>query len=270
MYLLLKIFFFVVLLSFVVHSEEPVTITGTITDTETGEPIANVNIMINGTTYGAASDQQGNFKIENVPPGTYRVEFSHINYIPLSITQIFLPGLESDVSTELQPRPIALEKIEVVDTVEQRFIPDRTGYIITREDIQRSGAVSFGDVINRFIPRTRVREEGGNLYIQLQLRTTIAQRYDRGDPFPLIILDGMPLGTNPIGLANVVTPSDIAHVQVVRPPDSEAIYGSEATHGAIIIETIRLTEDDFPMSPLLRRLVVGGFASIMFYLAILR
>jgi iron complex outermembrane receptor protein len=56
------------------------TINGHIKDESTGEALIRVNIIISGTTIGAASDLDGNYTIKNVPPGTYSLVFSLIGY----------------------------------------------------------------------------------------------------------------------------------------------------------------------------------------------
>lgn len=55
-------------------------IQGTITDAQNKEPLPGVNVIIEGTTYGAATDVNGFFFIINVPPGTYRLKASIVGY----------------------------------------------------------------------------------------------------------------------------------------------------------------------------------------------
>ena len=44
-------------------------ITGKITDGETGMPLAGVNVVVTGTTYGTAADASGRYVIMNIPGG---------------------------------------------------------------------------------------------------------------------------------------------------------------------------------------------------------
>ncbi len=55
-------------------------IVGQVTDKETGDPLPGCNIVITGTSMGAASDADGVFFIVNVPPGAYSVKASMIGY----------------------------------------------------------------------------------------------------------------------------------------------------------------------------------------------
>jgi len=72
-----------------------------------------------------------------------------------------------------------------------------------------------------------------------------------------LILNGIKLGTSPIGSAGIAPPSEISHFEVIRPPDYQYLFGNEATHGEIIIETIDRTGEEQLMSPPVRGLVVG-------------
>lgn len=55
-------------------------ITGKIEDKDTGEPLPFVNVVVDGTSMGAATDLNGIFTILNVPPGVYNVTASLIGY----------------------------------------------------------------------------------------------------------------------------------------------------------------------------------------------
>ena len=58
------------------------TLSGTVVDSSTNEPLAGVNIMINGTLLGASTDEDGHYRILNIPDGTYEVKGSFIGYPP--------------------------------------------------------------------------------------------------------------------------------------------------------------------------------------------
>jgi len=62
------------------------SISGTVTDAETGAALAGANVFIEGTTMGAAADADGSYKITNVPNGTYTVTASMIGYTNVSTT----------------------------------------------------------------------------------------------------------------------------------------------------------------------------------------
>ncbi|MBN1637800.1 MAG: TonB-dependent receptor [Ignavibacteriales bacterium] len=63
-------------------------ITGHAKDAKTGEPLIGVNIVIEGTTMGAATNIDGYYVILNVPPGNYNVKASMISYASQTITEV--------------------------------------------------------------------------------------------------------------------------------------------------------------------------------------
>ena len=78
-----KIFFAFLGLIFITQllfSAQTGTIKGKITDKKTGEPLPGVNVMITGTTLGAATDVNGFYEIKNVPPGKYSLKIKVIGY----------------------------------------------------------------------------------------------------------------------------------------------------------------------------------------------
>jgi len=73
-------------------------IVGVITDAETGEPLAGVNVYLEGTILGSATDQDGYYFIINVPPGSYRLKSEYIGYAPYIVNQVVV---KIDLTTEI-------------------------------------------------------------------------------------------------------------------------------------------------------------------------
>jgi len=55
-------------------------IAGRVVDANTGEPLIGVNVVISGTSMGAATDIDGNYFIINIPPGIYEIKASLVGY----------------------------------------------------------------------------------------------------------------------------------------------------------------------------------------------
>ena len=58
------------------------TVTGKITATANGNPLIGANVVITGgkINTGAASDFDGNYTVENIPPGSYDIKVTYIGY----------------------------------------------------------------------------------------------------------------------------------------------------------------------------------------------
>ncbi|UCE07986.1 MAG: carboxypeptidase-like regulatory domain-containing protein, partial [bacterium] len=55
-------------------------ISGQVVDQTTGKPLVGVNIIVQGTSFGAATDSDGRFTIQKIPPGIYTIVASMIGY----------------------------------------------------------------------------------------------------------------------------------------------------------------------------------------------
>ena len=59
-----------------------VTIGGTVKDSQTGDFLPGANVGLVGTGFGASTDINGKYIIQNVPPGSYTVRATYIGYTP--------------------------------------------------------------------------------------------------------------------------------------------------------------------------------------------
>jgi outer membrane receptor protein involved in Fe transport len=89
-------------------------ISGSVLDETTKQPLANVNILLLNTMYGAATDQEGRFVIENVPIGRYSITARIIGYEQQSVADItVLPKRTTTVNFELELKPIETTELIV-------------------------------------------------------------------------------------------------------------------------------------------------------------
>jgi len=90
-------------------------ISGQTTDAQSGQPLGGVNVIIEGTSLGAASDMSGNFVILNIAPGTYRVKVMMIGYAPLTLTDVRVNiDLTTPLNVELKVESLVGEEVVVV------------------------------------------------------------------------------------------------------------------------------------------------------------
>ncbi len=90
-------------------------ITGTVTDKETGEPLIGANIIIVGTSFGAASDINGDYIVRQVPPGNYSVRASYIGYQDVTVSGIrVVAGLTAAQDFQLSSAKITTGEVVIV------------------------------------------------------------------------------------------------------------------------------------------------------------
>jgi len=135
-----KLFAVIVLLvaiSVITHAQVG-KIEGRVVSQETGEPVPGANVLIEGTTMGAAANMDGQFTILNVRPGTYTVRASAIGYQTVIMQEV---RVNIDLTTNL--------KFELPETVldlgeEVVVIAERP---IVQRDLTATTAVVSGDLI---------------------------------------------------------------------------------------------------------------------------
>jgi outer membrane receptor protein involved in Fe transport len=137
------VFVLLTLLFFFAFTQEAIAATtgkiaGTVTDSETGEPLPMVNCIIEGTYMGGACDYEGDYFIINVPPGIYSVTARMMGYESVTKTDIIVSvDHTTPVNFELRPVTIEVPGIEVVARRE-----------IIKMDISASEVVSLPEEID--------------------------------------------------------------------------------------------------------------------------
>ena len=89
-------------------------IAGTVTGAD-GTTLAGANVVILGTSYGAAADADGQYFISDVPAGKYTVQFQYIGYATTDVSNIIVSsGLTRNLDQSLQVESIAGQRVTVV------------------------------------------------------------------------------------------------------------------------------------------------------------
>ncbi len=125
-------------------------IAGRIIDKTTGEPLPFVNVIIVGTTQGAASDIDGYYNILNLSPDTYSVKASAIGYNSMVVENVKVSiDFTTKVNFALTPSSVELGQ-EVVVTASRPLVQkDLTSSTstINSQDIQALPITSFQDAL---------------------------------------------------------------------------------------------------------------------------
>ena len=93
------ILFSLLLIPSMVYAGTTGKIKGKITDLESGEPLVGANVLVIGTSFGAATDVNGEYTILNLDAGTYDVKASYIGYQAITISDV---RVNADLTTELK------------------------------------------------------------------------------------------------------------------------------------------------------------------------
>src|SRR3990172_4022698 len=94
-------------------------ITGRVIDRQTNEPLPGVNIVLEGTGWGAASDLEGNYLIMNVPPGGYTLNVTMLGYKEVHVENVRVK-IDLTTTINVSMEATVLEAGETVTVVAER------------------------------------------------------------------------------------------------------------------------------------------------------
>ncbi|MEK7255628.1 MAG: TonB-dependent receptor, partial [Bacteroidota bacterium] len=104
-------------LSFQAFSQTPVqTIRGIVTDADNGRPLAGANILLPDfqVTTGTTTDTSGNYRLENIPVGRYRLQVSYVGFETVVVAEVLVEaGKEVVQDVQLHERREALQEVVV-------------------------------------------------------------------------------------------------------------------------------------------------------------
>jgi outer membrane receptor protein involved in Fe transport len=140
---------------------------GVITDADTKDPLAGVNVILEGTVLGAGTDLDGNYVILNVPPGIYTIIVSYMGYQSVKITEVrvnvdFTTRLDQELSQTL----LEMDAVEVIGERNPLVRQDLTNtqVAVTSEVIEELPIREINDVIA--LQAGIVVDNSGNLHIR--------------------------------------------------------------------------------------------------------
>jgi TonB-linked SusC/RagA family outer membrane protein len=218
---------------------------GTVTDAETGETVPGASILVVELNRGDASDAEGNFRIANVPAGSYTITVSFVGYASVNRTVTVGSSQELEVNFALEYGAIGLDELVVSGYA---VTPKRelTGSIssvqaaeIENVSLQNAQSILQGRAAGVTISTTS-GNPGSAFSVQIRGNGSINAASE-----PLYIIDGVQVelgntsnltSTTPL---NALNPSDIESIEVLKDAAAAAIYGSQAASGVVIITTKR-------------------------------
>jgi TonB-linked SusC/RagA family outer membrane protein len=206
------------------------SISGRVTDRASNEGLPGVTVLVNGTTLGTATGNDGSFVL-SVPPTATTLTFSFIGY-----TTIEQPIGNGTVNVSLVSDAKQIGEVVVTGALgvqrQEREVGYATATLDTKEVTQaRVTNVTQGLAGKVSGLQVQSLSSGINPQVRVTLRGT---RSLTGSNEALIVVDGI-ISTNDVLVS--LNPDDIASVSVLKGANAAALYGSQASNGALIITT---------------------------------
>lgn len=226
---------------------------GRVVDEHSEEPLANVNIVIEGSTRGTITDASGYFNLE-LPAGTYLLRFHHIGYAG-HVEEVILDSAVT-LTIVLEEIDHEGEAVTISSTRLSRTIDDTPTRVetIAGEELDEKSSMRSSDI------RMQLNESTG-----IQVQQTSATSANAGfrmqgldGRYTLLLKDGFPLYSGfSSGLSILhIPPLDLKQIEIIK-GSASTLYGGGAIAGLINLIS-REPEDDPVTSAMLNVTTAGG------------
>ena len=211
------------------------TISGSVSDAVTSEPLAGVSIVVvgseteSGVVIGTQTDAMGRFNLD-VPAGFTALKFSYIGYISKEQT---IQGQTMNVV--LEPDVLLLEEAVVVGFGTQKRA-NLSGAVdeVDMEALELRSISNVTQGLQGLIPNLNIDYTAGAPGTEPIINIRGYTSINGGSP--LILIDGIPAEARDL---NLLDAQDVSSISVLKDASSAAIYGARAAFGVLLIETKR-------------------------------
>ncbi|MFC0773625.1 SusC/RagA family TonB-linked outer membrane protein [Terrimonas alba] len=203
-------------------------VSGQVTD-EDGKPLRGVSVVVSGTKKGTQTDAGGNFVVEGSGTGEVLLLISNTGFKPASVRttgNLKLP-------VKLEKEVTSLEDVVVIgySTVRRKDLTGSVSSVNAKQlkDVPISSAAEA--LQGRLAGVQAISSEGApgaEIIIRVRGGGSITQ-----DNSPLYIVDGVQVDN----ALSVISPQDIASIDVLKDASTTAIYGARGANGVVIITT---------------------------------
>ena len=225
------------------------TISGTVSDGNTNEPLVGVNIQAKGTSIGAVTDINGKYTLAISEEVTVIV-FSYIGYLNKEENI----GGRTEISVLLDENISLFEEVVVIGYGQQQKKDLTTAVsILSANEIKNVPVNSIDQILTGKLAGVLVQQTSGSPGAGLSVRVRGVGSITAGND-PLYVIDGVPIsndnnrglgannpgssyGEQPVNILSTINPTDIESIQVLKDASAAAIYGSRGSNGVVIITT---------------------------------
>ncbi|WP_276379604.1 TonB-dependent receptor [Flavobacterium sp. H4147] len=202
------------------------SVSGTVTSAVDGMGVPGATVAVEGSKNGAATDFDGNYKIE-AKTGDVLV-FTFIGFKTQKVTV----GTQKTINVTLQEETAELKEIVVIGYgTQKKKVNTAATSLVSGKDIQQVASLDVVNALQGQASGVSVTsssgQPGANMVVNIRGAGTA------GNSDPLYVVDGVVVD-NGIGYLD---PSIIERVDVLKDASAASIYGARAANGVILVTT---------------------------------
>ena len=207
------------------------SLSGRVTDRSSGQGLPGATVLVKGTTLGASTNADGSFSL-SVPTTATVLTFSSIGYTSVDKTI----GSDAAYEVSLAPDVKQLGEVVVTGALGIQRQQQQVGYATASLDSKELTQVRVSNVVNGLTGKVSgLQIQTLNNSVNATPRVTLrGSRSLTGNNEALIVIDGVITTNEVLGALN---PDDVASIDVLKGANAAALYGSQASNGALIITT---------------------------------
>jgi protocatechuate 3,4-dioxygenase beta subunit len=217
---------------------DPSHVSGELADRITGSPVEGAEAWLRGTDFRTITDDNGSFRFEGVPPGTYMLMTDHLAYGTKMDTLQVPHGQRLSVRMLLDNRPIEIAPLFVSTEAPAVEIDRRRGgIVITREQIDevRQNSRDASDILRSLhLPGVRVQHNSDGTicagYSAAQVRM-----FSSGCVSMIVYINDV-RSTDP-NLALRMPPDAVERMVIYKPIEAGNLFGLGSGNGVWMIYT---------------------------------
>lgn len=212
-----------------------IDISGRVFD-EKGFPLPGATIKLKGTGRTAVTDEQGQFALTNVDPGSV-LTISYLGYKPKEIT---VKSNEPQLTVTLEINPAQLDSVTVVSTGYQTLSKERaTGayHIVSGAQLNRPATNISQRLIGTTAGMQAFLDADGNPRFEIRGQTSLNTTGSAARP--LVVVDGFAVQ----GDFTTINPNDVESITVLKDAAAASIWGARAANGVIVVITKNARKD---------------------------
>ncbi|WP_430815042.1 SusC/RagA family TonB-linked outer membrane protein [Carboxylicivirga sp. RSCT41] len=222
------------------------TITGLVTDSESGDPMPGVSVVVRGTTIGTVTNVDGNYSL-SVPDDATNLLFS---FVGMKTQDVLIEG-RTTINVVLESEAIGVDEV-VVTALGVSREKKSLGYSSQSVNAEELNSANNSNAVSALAGKVAGVQISGSNFAGSQNVLIRGASSLTGNNQPLYVVDGVPLdasnynststqngsgGIDYGSMSNDLNPADIESINILKGSAATAQYGSRGQNGVIMITT---------------------------------
>lgn len=228
------------------------SITGRVTDAQSGTPIPSVQVSVIGSSAGALTNEDGRYTIRSVGAGRVELRALRIGFQERKVAADVVSGQVVTADFTMRVSAVSLAPIVTTATGDTRReeIGNSIAQVNAAKLVAEGPVANMTDLLTARAPSIQVLNStttGGGARVRIRGTSSLSLSNE-----PIYVIDGVRMTSNVSSISNNIftggsapsrvgdlNPEEIESIEVVRGPSAATLYGTDAANGVIVISTKR-------------------------------